>query len=677
MGFAEDKFLQYLRKNLTLLEPIKVDELLGPLSGCLSMATVEKLNTYVRNQGNRKTVMDFYLDLSRSDNWVSHFIDALEHCEHKELAERFKKVYSSFQLPKFPQSSPSSLPPSINHHNRQTPQKNPEHYYISLPGQTSPIKIAMAQGPAIPFQRPKQVQPEQQMAHSSPSHPSHGFGSLSPLPQDPPAPPRTPISHNASAPIQSDRKTSEDDARNPVPETTPCQAAPSGRDGEKESSIPEVPNSVPDPLPRGCSSPNLKGPHQEVSIRTSPEEGSPAKLPEPDTTPSYSPSTSSDRGADNWRSQREPDKNQLPEKDPAYMTVNSGQKVQPPAIRNAAIRPDQPGSALDTRSVRPKVVGGVQHNGQSAYQAVENVPDRSAAKSRPVNRRSAQEEPNREWPLNQWVDRSPAMNRPVIQDTAQQEPNREWPPNQQVDNVPDRNPATNRSVIQDTPQQEPHREWSPNPQVSSGSSCRPLGNTNDDEEYNLGKPGVLMSTPESAYAPNLGALSEMSHISELQISDCTEADKSSNAGGRSSSSSTEDPPPPVDTSNNRSLPIRNRRSPEENDFMFDSRSSPGRNRQLSDPSSTQAEENTFDSRDVNHFRLQYNERPEENLMDINDSLRNRPRKSPNTSESNDQNRQQEYSKKTEGRDYERKVLVTITVASLCLSLYLLWKSRNN
>ncbi|XP_044130816.1 mitochondrial antiviral-signaling protein isoform X1 [Bufo gargarizans] len=235
---------------------------------------------------------------------------------------------------------------------------------------------------------------------------------------------------------------------------------------------------------------------------------------------------------------------------------------------------------------------------------------------------------------------------------------------QAVDNVPDRHPASYRPVNRETVQGEPSRTWQADQWASSGPSCRPL-DRNNEEEY-LSKPGALVSTDDLSSANS----SVISHPHDLQISNYTEMNESSNSTGRSSSPSiTQKKVPLASTPNNMSL----KHSAEEDDFMFDSRSSPGRNR-FDHFSSKQPEENSFGSSDVRRYSLHFNERPEENLMGSNDdALRNRPRKSPNTSEPNDQNTQKKTSKTAEGRDRERTVLVTITVASVCLSLYLLWK----
>lgn len=647
MGFAEDEFRNYLRKNLTRLDNIKVDELLTPLSACLSRPTVEKLNAFVKYQGNGKSVLDFYLDLSRSDNWVRHFIDALRYCEHNELAEEFEEVYSSFQIPKAAkQSSPRSLP-SLSHDNRQPPQESP---YRSL----SPPASQPDPSPK-PSHRFNNIQPGREVIQSSPSQQNHEFRSLPPFTQDPPAPPGTSLSRKVSAPIHSDRRISEDDSfSNPVPETAPYQKTPLKVGVEDKPSISDNLHIGPDPLPSGSLSPSLKEPLPEVPIRPSSEDVSLPKVPETQT-PSYSPSTRSEGGADNWRGQSVRNKvpetrptlsvsisksseggadnrrgqavrdkaEKLPEQNPAYMTVHSGQEDhggnqqhrEQFAIQKEAGRWDGPSvSASSARSVREKVVTGVQHRGQSAYQAVDDVPDGQPASFRPANRETTEGEPSRERPANE--------------------------------------------------------------RVLSGSSCRPLGN--NDEEY-FSKPGVLMSTAGPADGTNEGGESSvMSQPPVLQISDITDSSQSSNPSARSSTSITQDHVPRVSTPNERSMQTKDKRSPEENDFRFDLRSSPGRSRQLDRSSSKQPEENSFESRGVSQFRLDYKESPEADLMGRNDdALRNRPRETSSTAEPNDRDTQRRCSNKAEARDRERSVLITITVASLCLSLYLLWKSRHN
>ncbi|XP_056409540.1 mitochondrial antiviral-signaling protein isoform X2 [Hyla sarda] len=626
MGYAEDKFMEYLRRNLILIESIKVDELLIPLSNCLSAATVEKLNAYVRNQGNRKSVLDFYLDLSRSDNWVKHFIVALRHCEHNELANEFQRIYSSYQRPN---SSPRSLPPSANNYNQKTPKENPQ-CSSSLPGHMPPTTQDTQPSPPA-SQRVNQVQPEQEMFQHSPSHPNHEFRSLPPLPPCSPDPPPTQLPNNLSAPICSDISTSEDDSvRNPVPETAPYSTTPSKNDVE---------------------------------------------VPETRPSPSYSPSTSSDRGADNWKSLSLHDKvENVPDKSPAsYSPVNPETAKEEPKREWTLNQQVDNVSDRSPASYHPenrKAAQETPNREWSPNQQVNNVPDRSPASNRLVNPETAKKEPKMERTQDQWVDnipdRSPASYRPVNREDAQETPNREWSPNQRVNNVPDRSPASNRLVNQ---------ERSPSQQVPSGSSCRPLDNNNDEEEEeHLSKPGVLMSTPDFVGSINSsGASSELSHAPVLQISDCTERSESINAGGRSSTPIKRNQAPPVNTPNSRSIQIQDRRSPEENDFTFDS----GRNRRLDESSSRHPEENSFDIGDVRHYRLEYEDTPEEDLMENNDSaLRTRLRKTPDAGESNDQ-KAQENSKKPEGRDYERRALIAITVASLCLSLYLLWKSRNN
>ncbi|CAN2388373.1 hypothetical protein PRIEUP_LOCUS16319 [Pristimantis euphronides] len=575
MDEAEEKFMDYLRDNLGRLESLKVNELIFHLTGCLSMTTVEKLEAYVRNQGNRPSVLSFYLELSRCDDWVPHFICALKKCGHTKLAKEFEQVYSSYVL----QTSEWAIVQA------RPILRNPRRH-SSLPQQTPPTSLNAQPGPSQSF---NQIQPEQETSRRSPSEPNHDFRNLPPSRPDPPAAPRTPLSHNAFAPgaptLEGDKFT------NPVPETSPYQTAPSEGDvtslERDESSISENPPIGHDPLPSRSLSPSLKLPQSEVSIQPSSEDGSPMNVPETQTAPSIS----GERGADNWRGQPVSDKTEkLQEQDAAYRTVTPGQK---------------------------------DHGGKEQ---------------------------------------------------------REQPVTHKVDNVPDNHPVRSHPANRDTPEEEPRSEGAANQPVLSGSSCRPLDNSNDCDEDYVSKPGVLVNTVEFGDVTVVaGASSVLSHSPQLEISDFTERTESSNVSDRSSpTSTTQDKLPPVSTPNSRSTQTEDRRSPEENDNFFDSSCSPQPPPSLLHSSSKQPEENSFVSTGVSHYRLDFNESPEEDLLEDNeDVLRSRPKKIPSTDEPKYQTTQQKYRKEAEGRDRERTVLITITVASVCLSLYLLWKMRQN
>ncbi|XP_075711980.1 uncharacterized protein LOC142748680 isoform X1 [Rhinoderma darwinii] len=543
-------------------------------------------------------------------------------------------------------------------HRQENPQCSP-----SLPGQMPPTSLDKQPGPS---QRFNQIQPEHEMAQRSPSQQNHAFRSLPPFTQDPPAPPRT---HNVSEPIHMDRKTLEDDVPNtPIPETTPYETAPSvGEVGTlKKITVRDESSISADPLPSRDLSPSFKESQPEVSIKSSSEEA-----PGIQTTVSYHPTASSEEGADNSRGQHERDKTvKLPEQHPAYMTVTSGQEDQggdeqqrePSAVHKAAKLPEPPLPTSNTRSVTENIGAGAQHKGQPGYPAVANVPDRRPPS--PVNRENAQEEQRREQPVNQ-----------------------------RVGNVGDRRPPSYSPVNRENSQEEQRREQPVNQRVLAGSSCRPLDNYNDSEVY-PSKPGVLQSTHEiSDVTGEVGASSEMSCTPILEISDFTERNESTNVSDRSSTSQRSKSIPrsiPRDkvslpsTPNNRSIQLKDR-SPQENDFTFDrgndsepSKSSPGRYRPLDQSSSQQPEEDSFSGSDVSQYRLQFNERPGVDLMDNNDDvLRNRTSNIPNTSNPNDQRTEKKTSKLAKEKDYERTVLITIAAASLCLSLYLLWKSRHN
>ncbi|XP_069601248.1 mitochondrial antiviral-signaling protein [Ranitomeya imitator] len=581
MGFAEDKFMDYLRRNLTRIENIRIDELLLPLSACLTSTTVERLNTYVRNQGNRSTVLDFYLDLSRSDDWVNHFINALQYCGYVELAEKFQREYSSHR-PRSLVSSPRSLPPSSSDRSKQPSQENPQ-CTSSLPGPMLPSSHDTQPGPS-----PKPGQPELERSQSSASGHNHEFRSLPPLPYDPPAPTRPTLSHSVSEPMQSDRRTLEDKmSKNPVPETAQYQAKPYKDDN---------------------------GAFQKV-----PENGT------------YSP-TSGDRGAGNRRrhpaqderdafpSQAANHQNQ-PVSLPLSEVCQDAQSAYPAAVNHS----EQPASSPPAHSIKEED-STVQQDAQPAQQDAQ--PAQHAAGNRP------------EQPA------SPPPARSVRRKVASEEPN--------------------------------YSQFARHP-VPSGSSCRPL--QNNDEEY-FSKPGVLNSTPGVGDGSNeVGVLSETS-VHVLQISDCSERSESSNTGQRSSpTSSIQGKVPHGSTPNHRSMQITDQRSPEENDFMFERsntsspKSSSAGNRRLDQSSSKQPEENSFGSRGESHYRLDFSEDPFAELLEGNDNgLKNRSRKIPNSKETDDQSMEQTRSTR---RDRERTVLITITVISVCLSVFLLLKNRRN
>ncbi|KAM4052182.1 uncharacterized protein ACNLHF_028457 isoform 5-T5 [Anomaloglossus baeobatrachus] len=630
MGFAEDKFWEYLRPRLSSVNHINFDELLIPLSACLSETTVERLHTYVRNQGNMSTTLDFYMDLRRHDNWVNHFINALEDRRYVELAEEFRKVYSSYS-PRSLRSSPQSLPSSLNNHNQQRPRENPQ-CTSSLPGPMPPSSQDTQPGPS-----PKPMQPEQEMRANSASGHNHEFRSLPPLACDPPPPSRATVTQNVSEPVQSDRGTIEEKTPiSPVPETSPYQAAPSERNIWAFQKVPEAVSDSP---------------------------------------------TSADHGADDGRGRPALDEGDA---FPSQAANYQEQSVSPPPAR----------------SIRETAVSGAHHDARSAYLGAENQPDRPASPppARPVREREQQDARSAHQPAANRPER-PASSPPArseevvstVKHNARSAP-------QPAAKRPERplSPAPARSVREEVASRERHDAPSARQPVRPSSSCRPLLNNDDDEEVYFSKPGVLDSTRGFGDDTDEdGALSATSGY-KLQISDCTEGNESCNSSHRSSttsatprnvrhrSSPTSATPrnvPAGSAPNNRPMPVATK-SPEENDFTFDRsntskpyRFSPGGNEQLDQSSSKQPEENSFGSRGVSHYRLEFNEGPDAELMDSNDDgLRNRRRKSPNPNKTDDWITEETCSR---GMDYERSALITVTVLSLCLSVYLLWKSRHN
>ncbi|XP_073442837.1 uncharacterized protein [Dendrobates tinctorius] len=581
MGFAEDQFFEYLRRHLTLLDNIRIDELLLPLSACLTPTTVERLNTYVRNQGNRSTVLDFCLDLSRNDDWVNHFINALQYCGYGELAEKFQTEYFSHR-PRSLVSPPRSLPPYLSNRNQQPSQVNPQ-CTSNLPGPMPPSSQDTQPGPS-----PKPVQPEQEMSPSSASGHNHEFRSLPPLPYDPPAPTRATLTHSVSERMQSDRRTLEDKtSKTPVPEAAQKQAAPNKDDnGASQKAANRQEQPVSPPLSRSI---------RETAVS---EECQDARS--------------------------------------AYPV--------------AANRPEQPASPPPAHSIKGKEVSRVQQDAQPTQQAAGNRPEKPAS---PPPARS--------------------VRKKVVSDEVQNYSHSAHAANHQEQHVtpPPARSFREKSVSGVQNEAESRRH------VPSGSSCRPL--QNNDEDY-FSKPGILNSTPGLGDdSSEVGVLSETS-IHVLQISEDPERSESSNTGHRSSpTSSTQSKVPPVSAPNHRSMQVLDQRSPEENDFTFErtntnspNKSSPGGNRRLDQSPLKQPEENSFGSRSV---RLDFSEDPDTELLEGNDDgLRNRSRKIPNLNETDDQSTEKTCST---GRDRERMVLITVTVISVCLSVFLLLKNRHN
>ncbi|XP_077136404.1 uncharacterized protein LOC143793379 isoform X2 [Ranitomeya variabilis] len=515
-------------------------------------------------------------------------------------------------------SSPRSLPPSSSNHNNQPSQENPQ-CTSSLPGPMLPSSHDTQPGPS-----PKPVQPELERRQSSASGHNHEFRSLPPLPYDPPPPTRATLTHSASEPMQSDRRTLEDKmSKNPVPETAQAQAQPYKDDNRAFQKVPE--------------------------------------------TGTYSP-TSGDRGAGNRRRHPAQDeRDAFPsqaanhQEQPVSLPLSEVCQDEQSAYPAAANHPEQPASPPPAHWFKGKEDSRVQQDAQPTQQdaqptqhAAGNRPEQPASPppARSVRRKVASEVQN----YSQFT-RHPAVNHE--EQPATPPPARSF----------------REKMVSGVQNEEVSRQ-----RVPSGSSCRPL--QNNDEEY-FSKPGVLNSTPGFGDGSNeVGVLSETS-IHVLEISDYSERSESSNTGHRSSpTSSIQGKVPPASSPNHRSMQITDQRSPEENYFMFErsntstpNKSSSAGNRRLDQSSSKQPEENSFGSRGESHYRLDFSEDPDAELLEGNDDgLRNRSRKIPNSKETDDQSTEQTRSTR---RDRERTVLITITIISVCLSVFLLLKHRHN
>ncbi|XP_077334131.1 mitochondrial antiviral-signaling protein isoform X2 [Lithobates pipiens] len=215
MGYAEDHFYDdYLRRNLNVLNCIKVNEMLNQLRGTFTISNGEQLDRHLDREGNANTVFNFLNDLRRRDNWVNHLLEALWNCEHRELYYKLRDEYKVFRPknvwePPPPPYSPHSLPPNPY----DNPQLDSTRYYASLPMQLNPSSPEPQPGPPVaPSPTPNWVQPQEI------SDPSTRPRALNPLMiAEYQAKP-----HAVGRPDEVDTRTSADGvSKTPVPETAP------------------------------------------------------------------------------------------------------------------------------------------------------------------------------------------------------------------------------------------------------------------------------------------------------------------------------------------------------------------------------------------------------------------------------------------------------------------------
>ncbi|XP_053314098.1 mitochondrial antiviral-signaling protein [Spea bombifrons] len=219
MGFAEEQFLKYLRKNISDLENLELVEMLMYLP-CLTTATQERLRQQVMLNGNQNTVWNFINDLRKRSNWVEEFIEALRKCDHGTLAQRYQEEYSRFLLPRSPQapqvSQPANHQPPVspaNYHQQPhlDPRNSPNTSNIQPESNRSPPSYSevlksniRVQTSTLSQELPRSFLQTQPGLH-------HPFPSLEPSGQ--------PMSPEDVVQVEI-----YDEAKLPIPETSPAQS---------------------------------------------------------------------------------------------------------------------------------------------------------------------------------------------------------------------------------------------------------------------------------------------------------------------------------------------------------------------------------------------------------------------------------------------------------------------
>ncbi|CAI9551939.1 unnamed protein product [Staurois parvus] len=219
MGFAEDKFFDFLRKNMDLLGCINVNEMLNHLRGVFTIPTGEQLERNLDREGNTNAVFHFLNNLRKRDNWVNHLLQALWKCEHFELYGTLRDEYRLHRPkgvvwePDPPPYSPPSLPPNPCDNSQLDSLRG----CISLPIQLNPSSPEPLPVPPV-APSPSQVQPEQV---SRRSHQPQESGDPSTQPRAPTSQ-SLPAARDVALPDEVDTKTSADSiSKAPVPETSP------------------------------------------------------------------------------------------------------------------------------------------------------------------------------------------------------------------------------------------------------------------------------------------------------------------------------------------------------------------------------------------------------------------------------------------------------------------------
>ncbi|XP_075047101.1 mitochondrial antiviral-signaling protein isoform X2 [Mixophyes fleayi] len=687
MGFAESEFLKYLRRHMDLLEQIKINEMLFHLAGVLTPATVESLQRSVINNGNSNTLLDFVSDLSKRDNWVNNLISALEQCGLTDLADKFQRTYDLYQ----PQrrntepESPQSLPPTT--FNQQPPLCQPDGFK-----RTSSLPLQLPSLDPQRDQRFSQIQPDQETTQRPPSQNNSGSPSL-PQPTQPSIPPpQSSIPVN----IQLDSKTSKDKTSMlPIPETTPFHAAlPADRD-----EVVSVAAKSLEPRPSTEGSHSVR---KDVGVehqrREQPVYGQEAKPPEPRPSAIGSHSVREDvRDGPQRREQSvngEAAKPPEPHPSAARKDVGDGpQRREQPVYGQAAKPPEPRPSAIGSHSVREDVRDGPQHREQSVHGEAAKPPEPrpSAIGSHSVREDVRDGPQHREQSVHEEAARPPEPRPPAARkDFGDGPQRREQSGYGQATKPPEPRPsaAGSHSVREDVGRDGPqHREQSAYRGVVP--FCVP--EDSDVEETAFSKPGILDSTCRFARED-----SELSEIPEFQISDDEEVNESRRVSDQarssptspqsntrmSSTAVTQPKMPPTSTPNNQRTWQHSGRSPEENDYSFGNVTHPGtysagHNRPADVSLSNQPQENSFAlSNDYRYYTGHHKEEAEADLNEGNHAMpRHRQLNVQDTHELNDKKKCQNNSETETKKSLEKTVIMTLGVAVVCLSLFLLWKKQ--
>ncbi|XP_062991831.1 mitochondrial antiviral-signaling protein [Elgaria multicarinata webbii] len=111
MGFAEEKLIKYINKNLRKFECIRVEQLLLHLP-CLTEMDKQEIKAHVAKSGNNISVWELFQRLQIRENWVWQLLDALEEDNMGHLARELREVYNSHLLPPRNNASASANPPA-------------------------------------------------------------------------------------------------------------------------------------------------------------------------------------------------------------------------------------------------------------------------------------------------------------------------------------------------------------------------------------------------------------------------------------------------------------------------------------------------------------------------------------------------------------------------------------